>query len=61
MNGLQTKSIKLIIGVMFLKGKDELMAGCSFAPVLQLWNGKTVKRVAASKPGLLHYSFLYVL
>lgn len=46
---------------MFLKGKDELMAGCSFAPELQLWNGKTVKRVAASKPGLLHYSFLYVL
>jgi len=55
LNGLQTKSIKLMIGVILLKGKDELMAGCSFIPVLQPWNGKIVKTVAASKPGLLHY------
>lgn len=58
MNGLQTKSIKLIIGVMFLKGKDELMAEFSFVPVLQPWNSKPVKTVAVSKPGLLHYAFL---
>lgn len=58
MNGLQTKSIKLIIGVMFLKGKDELMAGFFFVPVLEPWNSKPVKTVAVSKPGLLHYAFL---
>lgn len=58
MNGLQTKSIKLIIGVMFLKGKDEQMAEFSFVPELQPWNSKLVKTVAVSKPGLLHYAFL---
>lgn len=57
MYGLQTKGIKLITGVMFLKGKGELMAGFSFIPVLQPWNSKTAKTVAVSKPGLLHYAF----
>lgn len=45
---------------MFLKGKDELMAGCSFVAVLQLQNGKSKQELLPSQVCcIIHFHKFY--